>query len=84
MRRLLMEAFQTELVQNHEGPVVDAPEEEGQRIAVPEPRQNPDDRQVEKLSPFAAAVSAQGNVDIVPEPPAERNMPAAPELRRAR
>ena len=56
-----------------------APEDKVPCRAVPEARQEPDDDDIEDVSPLAGAVAAQRNVDIIAKPRGQRYMPALPE-----
>ena len=47
---------------------------------MPDTRQKPYDQEVEDLPRKALAVAAQRDIDILPEPSTERDVPAAPEL----
>ena len=58
-----------------------APEHEHPGGAVPEPRHDHGQEIVEQGPRLPLPVAAQGDVDVVPEPGGERDVPAAPELR---
>ena len=47
---------------------------------MPDAGSSPDQEHIEQLSRLALAVAAQGNVNVIPEPARQRNMPAPPEL----
>ena len=53
---------------------------EGPTGAVPQSAQEEDDDVMEVRPAWAAPVAAQGNVDVIPEPGGERDVPAPPEL----
>ena len=48
--------------------------------AVPQTGEHPNRENIQKPAGFAAAVAAQGDIHIVPEPAAEGHVPAAPEI----
>ena len=50
---------------------------------MPKAGSRPDDKNVKNVPYRLYTVSAEGNIKVVAEPAAERNMPAAPELRYA-
>ena len=47
---------------------------------MPEPRQHPDHKDIEKAPPRRDPVAAQRDIDVIPEPGAEAHVPAAPEF----
>ncbi len=57
-----------------------APEDVGQTAAVPESTHQKGDKEVQAVAPLRHPVAAEGNVDIVPEPCGQRNVPAAPKF----
>ena len=57
-----------------------APEQEFQGPAVPDPAHGEGQHEVHILEKLPAPVSAQRNVDIVPEPCTQRDMPSSPEV----
>ena len=59
------------------------PEQEVQVRAVPEAGRKPDDEEVEDHALAAAVAAAERDIQILAEPRAERDVPAAPELRHA-
>ena len=48
---------------------------------MPESREHPDNKNVSQPLRFTYLISAQRNIDIVPEPRSEALVPAPPELR---
>src|SRR5262245_41350130 len=60
--------------------VVNAPDHERPRRAVPEAAEHHGQEQVAVGEEFAAAASTQGNVEVVAEPGRKADMPAAPEI----
>ena len=46
---------------------------------MPESRETPDDEKIENLTRQADSVSAEGDIDIISEERAQRDMPSAPE-----
>ena len=60
--------------------VVRAPGDEGPVGAVPETRQQEDDEGVAHHLGLRDTAAAQGNVDVIPEPSRQRDVPPAPEL----
>ena len=49
---------------------------------MPHPRQEPNHQQIEYQTDFAVdTATAQGEINIIPEPGAEGNMPATPKFR---
>ena len=77
----LFEIFQQEGFFNREQhKVVKAPGNKVPAGPVPDAGSSPDQEHIEQLSRLALAVAAQGNVDVIPEPARQRNMPAPPEL----
>ncbi len=57
-----------------------APENIGQAAAVPEAAHKKGDKEIQAALPFRHPVAAKGNIDIIPEPGGQRNMPAAPKF----
>ena len=49
--------------------------------SVPDSRRKPDNKNIEKPTAFSDPVSAERNVQVIPEPASERNMPSSPEFR---
>src|SRR5699024_5824159 len=78
--QLLEHRPQQQLLQQQQETVIEAPEEEGPPGPVPDAGEHPDDHQVPGQLDLGAAAAAQGNIDVVPEPGAEGDMPAPPEL----
>ena len=78
--QLLEHRPQQQLLQQQQEPVIEAPEEEGPPGPVPDAGEHPDDHQVPGQLDLGAAAAAQGNIDVVPEPGAEGDVPAPPEL----
>ena len=64
--------------------VVQAPRDEVQRRAVPEPAEAHRHEQVRVAAALALPVAAERDVEVVAQPGRERHVPPAPELRRAR
>ena len=68
------------LFECEENTIVETPEHEVPGGAMPETGQEPDDEHVPELFQLAVAVAAERDVDIITEPGAERDVPAAPEV----
>ena len=82
--RQFFEPFEQEHLLNHQKHrIIQSPEQEGPVRAVPDAGERPDNEDVQQLPRTSAAVAAEGDVDIVAEPGAERHVPAPPELRDA-
>ncbi len=79
-RRLIKPPLEHKLLNDQQQTEVQSPENEVEVRAVPEAGQEPHDQQVEDLSARALAVAAQGDVYILSEPCAQRDMPASPEF----
>ena len=47
---------------------------------MPQAGQQPDDGNVQELPTLALAVTAQGDVDVLPEPGGQADVPPPPEL----
>ena len=60
--------------------MVGAPGNECPVRAVPEAGECPDDENIQYLPGQAAAIAAEGDIEVVAEPRAERDVPPAPEL----
>jgi len=60
--------------------VVEAPDDEVPCGAVPQAAQTEGDEAVGHTADGAVAASAEGNVDVVANPGAERDVPALPEI----
>ena len=60
---------------------IQAPEQEIPVRTVPEARQRPDDQQIPHQPHAVDTAAAQREVDIIPEPLTQRNMPAPPKIR---
>ena len=74
--------FQQErLFQQQQYRVVHTPQHEVPAGAVPQAGEKPDDGDVQHLTAQPLAVAAQRNIDILPEPCGQADMPAPPELR---
>ncbi len=72
--------FLHEILDRDEDEVVESPEEEVPAAAMPEAGQGPDGEQVQEEPSGRHAVTAERDVDIVPEEAAQRDVPAAPEI----
>ena len=70
--------LEPELFDREDSKQAEAPEQEVQVRAVPEPGRGPDDQQVKNHAP-----AAEREIQILAEPRAQRNVPPAPELRHA-
>ena len=57
-----------------------APQHEGPRRPVPQPGEQPHSRQVEDVPNGGAAASSQGDIDVIPEPGGQGDVPPPPEL----
>ena len=57
-----------------------APEEEGPVGPVPDPGEEPHHEEVEQMTSGADPVAPQGDVDVVPEPGGQGDVPAPPEV----
>ena len=77
---LLEKAADAEFFKQDEGEQHHAPEDEVPACPVPETGEEPHDRQRERRARASAAAAAERNVEIVAEPRAERDVPAAVEL----
>ena len=69
-----------QLFQNDEPSQHKPPEDEIQAVSVPDPGEQPHKGQIENQALRPLSVSAHRYVDIIPEPAAQRHMPAAPEI----
>ncbi len=65
---------------NLEQSVHAAPRKKSKRTAMPEAADEKRKEQIEKMSPFRHSVTSCRNIDIIPEPCGERNVPAAPKF----
>lgn len=72
------------MVDAQHGPVQRAPDNEGPARSVPGPADKHGQEEVAVLLEFAVAVAAQGNVEKIAQPCAQRNVPAPPEVHDAR
>ena len=82
--RHFFELFEKEnLFQNQKHRIVQSPKQKCPVCAVPEAGECPDDENIQYLPGQAAAVAAEGDIEIITEPCAERHMPAPPEFRDA-
>lgn len=61
-------------------PVQAAPYKVGQTAAVPESAHEESDHKIQTVPPFGNAAAAQRDIDIVPEPGGERDVPPAPKF----
>lgn len=59
------------------------PQYEIPRRPVPKAGGCPHDKNIENMAQRLYSVSAKRDIQVIAEPPAERNMPAAPEFRDA-
>ena len=66
--------------QNEKKAVIEAPDDERPFRAVPQPAQQEDDHQIEIRPVRAGSASAERDIEIVPEPGGQRDVPAAPEF----
>ena len=78
--RLVQPLQQECLFQQQQYGVVYAPQHEIPAGAVPQAGQQPDNGDVQELPPLALAVAAQGDVDVLPEPGGQADVPPPPEL----
>ena len=69
-----------EILKKNENKIVQPPENKIPVRAVPKTREEPDSQKIEGLSGESFAISAERNVDIVPEKGRQGDMPPAPEI----
>ena len=74
---------QQELLQQQQGPEVEAPEKEIPAGSVPDAGGRPHKEEVPHPLGFRAAVSPQGNIEVLPKPGRKGDVPTPPELRDA-
>ena len=74
---------QDQFLDEQEHAVIEPPEVEVPAGPVPEARERPDDEDIHALADLPAAVAAQGDVDVIPEPGGQGDVPAPPELGHA-
>ena len=79
-RQPLQNAAQEKLFQQQKHRIVQAPEHEIPLGAVPQARERPDHQDVQHPPAPPDPVAAQRDVDIVPEPGGQADVPAPPEL----
>ena len=73
-------AAEDKLFQRNEEKENQSPYYEVPRRAVPEAGERPDDEQAPQKPRLTAAAPAEGDIEVIAEPGAERDVPSAPEL----
>ena len=63
--------------------MIDTPANKSPVCSVPESANRPDNEYVPDDFPFSGAASSQREINVVPEPGHQRDVPSAPELRDA-
>ena len=79
-RHFFKSVAEKQLFRNQQHAEKKPPCDEVPTCAVPESGQTPDDEDVADLLPCACAAAAKRDVNIIPEPGAERYMPAPPKF----
>ena len=83
-KRAFLQEFQQEiLLDDQQHKIVQPPHDEVPVGTVPDAGGGPDEEHVKHLPRGALAVAAQRNVDVIPEPAGQGNVPSPPELRNA-
>ena len=78
--KLLEELAQESLFQNQQYGEVESPDEEVPARPVPDAGGRPHHQKVEKQPGLAHPVASQGDIEVLPEPGAEGDVPPPPEL----
>ena len=79
----LQQAEQERLLRDEQDQIKQAPQDKIPRSPVPQSRQQPYNGKVEVLTCPSAAVAAERDVHVLPEPGGQRDVPAPPEIRDA-
>ena len=74
---------QKQLFHQQQNKKVKSPQNEIPAGTMPQTCKEPDYQQIKDLTDHPFPVASQGNINILPKPCAQGNMPASPELRNA-
>ena len=80
LRQAVKEPLEQVLLDQEQDAVIKAPDDKGPGSAVPDAGKKPDDHDVADVPQGTFPVAAQGDIDILPEPGPQGDMPSAPEF----